>query len=135
MMFSDVVLGADINLFEHAMEQMKESKGYHFDNELTAADLKELVEKFKQIGKNIDKEFPQDPWAQLKAGIGAVFGSWMSKKAITYRKLNNIPGDWGTAVNVQAMVFGNAGDDCATGVCFSRDPATGEKLILWRISY
>ncbi len=128
MMFSDVVLGADINLFEHAMEQMKESKGYHFDNELTAADLKELVEKFKQIGKNIDKEFPQDPWAQLKAGIGAVFGSWMSKKAITYRKLNNIPGDWGTAVNVQAMVFGNAGDDCATGVCFSRDPATGENL-------
>ncbi len=126
MMFSDVVLGADIDLFEHALEHMKESKGYKFDNELTANDLKELVEKFKEIGKNIGKEFPQDPWAQLKAGIGAVFGSWMSKKAITYRKLNNIPGDWGTAVNVQAMVFGNAGDDCATGVCFSRDPATGE---------
>lgn len=128
MMFSDVVLGADINLFEHALEHMKESKGYKFDNELTATDLKELVEEFKAIGKKIGKEFPQDPWAQLKAGIGAVFGSWMSKKAITYRKLNNIPGDWGTAVNVQAMVFGNAGDDCATGVCFSRDPATGENI-------
>ena len=128
MMFSDVVLGADINLFEHALEHMKESKGYKFDNELTATDLKELVEEFKAIGKKIGKEFPQDPWTQLKAGIGAVFGSWMSKKAITYRKLNNIPGDWGTAVNVQAMVFGNAGDDCATGVCFSRDPATGENI-------
>jgi len=128
MMFSDVVLGADINLFEHALEHMKESKGYKFDNELTATDLKELVEEFKNIGKKIGKEFPQDPWAQLKAGIGAVFGSWMSKKAITYRKLNNIPGDWGTAVNVQAMVFGNAGNDCATGVCFSRDPATGENI-------
>ncbi len=128
MMFSDVVLGADINLFEHALEHMKESKGYKFDNEMTASDLKELVEEFKAIGKKIGKEFPQDPWAQLKAGIGAVFGSWMSKKAITYRKLNNIPGDWGTAVNVQAMVFGNAGDDCATGVCFSRDPATGENI-------
>jgi pyruvate,orthophosphate dikinase len=126
MMFSDVVLGADIDLFEHVLERMKEDKGYKFDNELTAADLKELVEKFKEIGKKIGKEFPQDPWTQLKAGIGAVFGSWMSKKAITYRKLNNISGDWGTAVNVQAMVFGNAGDDCATGVCFSRDPATGE---------
>ena len=128
MMFSDVVLGADIDLFEQALEHMKESKGYKFDNEMTAADLKELVEEFKAIGKKIGKEFPQDPWTQLKAGIGAVFGSWMSKKAITYRKLNNIPGDWGTAVNVQAMVFGNAGDDCATGVCFSRDPATGENI-------
>ncbi|MDR0967525.1 MAG: pyruvate, phosphate dikinase [Rickettsiales bacterium] len=126
MMFSDVVLGADIDLFEHTLEQMKESRGYKFDNELTADDLKELTQKFKEIGKTIGKEFPQDPWVQLRAGIGAVFGSWMSKKAITYRKLNNIPGDWGTAVNVQAMVFGNAGDDCATGVCFSRDPATGE---------
>ena len=74
------------------------------------------------------KEVPQDPWEQLWAGIGAVFGSWMVDRAITYRKLNNIPGDWGTAVNVQTMVFGNAGDDCATGVCFSRDPATGENV-------
>ena len=126
MMFSDVVLGADIDLFEHTLERMKEDKGYKVDTELTADDLKELVEKFKKIGVKIGKVFPQDPWEQLKLGIGAVFDSWMSKKAITYRKLNNIPGDWGTAVNVQAMVFGNSGDDSATGVCFSRDPATGE---------
>ena len=126
MMFSDVVLGADIDLFEHTLERMKEDKGYKVDTELTAEDLKDLVEKFKEIGVKIGKVFPQDPWEQLKLGIGAVFGSWMSKKAITYRKLNNIPGDWGTAVNVQAMVFGNSGDDSATGVCFSRDPATGE---------
>lgn len=128
MMFSDVVLEADIDLFEHALEQMKETKGYKLDTDLTAEDLKQLVEQYKQIGKDIGKEFPQDPWTQLMSGIGAVFNSWMVKKAITYRKLNNIPGDWGTAVNVQAMVFGNAGNDCATGVCFSRDPATGEKM-------
>lgn len=128
MMYSDVVLEADIDLFEHALEHMKESKGYKLDTELTADDLKQLVVEFKEIGKKIGKEFPQDPWTQLMGGIGAVFNSWMVKKAVTYRKLNNIPGDWGTAVNVQAMVFGNAGDDCATGVCFSRDPATGENV-------
>ena len=126
MMFSDVVLGADIDLFEHTLERMKDEKGYKFDNELTVDDLKELVAQFKQIGDKIGKPVPQDPWDQLMAGIGAVFGSWMTKKAVTYRKLNNIPGDWGTAVNVQAMVFGNSGEDSATGVCFSRDPATGE---------
>ncbi|MBR4860132.1 MAG: pyruvate, phosphate dikinase, partial [Alphaproteobacteria bacterium] len=126
MMFSEVVMGADIDLFEHTLERMKEDKGYKLDTELTADDLKDLVEKFKEIGVKIGKVFPQDPWKQLEMGIGAVFGSWMSKKAITYRKLNNIPADWGTAVNVQAMVFGNSGDDSATGVCFSRDPATGE---------
>lgn len=128
MMYSDVVLEADIDLFEHALEHMKESKGYHLDTELTADDLKALVEEYKAIGKKIGKEFPLDPWEQLMGGIGAVFNSWMVKKAVTYRKLNNIPGDWGTAVNVQAMVFGNAGDDCATGVCFSRDPSTGENM-------
>jgi len=125
-MFSDVVLGADIELYEEALENMKKSHGYKSDTDLTAEDLKELVEQYKQIGIKIGKIVPQDPWEQLWAGIGAVFGSWMSARAITYRKLNNIPGDWGTAVNVQTMVFGNAGDDCATGVCFSRDPATGE---------
>lgn len=107
---------------------MKEEKGYKSDTDLTADDLKELVNQFKAISKRLGKEFPQDPWEQLWAGIGAVFQSWMVKKAVTYRKLNNIPGDWGTAVNVQTMVFGNAGDDCATGVCFSRDPATGENV-------
>ena len=127
-MFSDVVLGADIDLYEEALENMKKSKGYASDTDLTAEDLKELVKEYKEIGAKLVKVVPQDPWDQLWAGIGAVFGSWMANRAITYRKLNNIPGDWGTAVNVQTMVFGNAGDDCATGVCFSRDPATGENV-------
>ncbi len=127
-MFSDVVLGADLDLYEEALENMKKSKGYTSDTDMTAEDLKELVKEYKEIGKKLGKEVPQDPWEQLWAGIGAVFGSWMVDRAITYRKLNNIPGDWGTAVNVQTMVFGNAGDDCATGVCFSRDPATGENV-------
>lgn len=125
-MFSDVVLGADLDLYEEALENMKKAHGYKSDTDLTADDLKELVIQYKEIGQKIGKVVPQDPWDQLWAGIGAVFGSWMSARAITYRKLNNIPGDWGTAVNVQTMVFGNAGDDSATGVCFSRDPATGE---------
>ncbi len=127
-MFSDVVLGADLELYEEALENMKKSKGYTSDTDLTADDLKALVAQYKEIGQKIGKVVPQDPWDQLWAGIGAVFGSWMVDRAITYRKLNNIPGDWGTAVNVQTMVFGNAGDDCATGVCFSRDPATGENV-------
>ena len=127
-MFSDVVMGADIDLYEEALENMKKSKGYSSDTDLTAEDLKELVKQYKEIGAKLGKVVPQDPWEQLWAGIGAVFGSWMVDRAITYRKLNNIPGDWGTAVNVQTMVFGNAGDDCATGVCFSRDPATGENV-------
>ena len=127
-MFSDVVLGADLDLYEEALENMKKSKGYKSDTDLTADDLKELVKEYKEIGQKIGKVVPQDPWDQLWAGIGAVFGSWMVDRAITYRKLNNIPGDWGTAVNVQTRVFGNAGDDCATGVCFSRDPATGENV-------
>ena len=127
-MFSDVVLGADLDLYEEALENMKKSKGYKSDTDLTAEDLKELVKEYKEIGQKLGKVVPQDPWEQLWAGIGAVFGSWMVDRAITYRKLNNIPGDWGTAVHVQTMVFGNAGDDCATGVCFSRDPATGENV-------
>ena len=127
-MFSDVVLGADLDLYEEALENMKKSKGYKSDTDLTAEDLKELVKEYKEIGQKLGKVVPQDPWEQLWAGIGAVFGSWMVDRAITYRKLNNIPGYWGTAVNVQTMVFGNAGDDCATGVCFSRDPATGENV-------
>ena len=125
-MFSDVVLGADLDEYEGALENMKKSKGYSSDTDLTTEDLKELVSQYKEIGKRLNKVVPQDPWEQLWLGIGAVFGSWNVARAITYRKLNNIPGDWGTACNVQTMVFGNAGDDSATGVCFSRDPATGE---------
>ena len=125
-MFSDVVLGADLDEYEGALEAMKKAKGYKSDTDLTTDDLKELVAEYKEIGKKLGKVVPQDPWEQLWLGIGAVFGSWNVARAITYRKLNNIPGDWGTACNVQTMVFGNAGDDSATGVCFSRDPATGE---------
>ncbi|MBR2136697.1 MAG: pyruvate, phosphate dikinase [Alphaproteobacteria bacterium] len=127
-MFSDVVLGADLDEYEGALEAMKKSKGYTSDTDMTAEDLKELVKQYKEIGQRLGKVVPQDPWEQLWLGIGAVFGSWMVERAIIYRKLNNIPGDWGTAVNVQTMVFGNAGDDSATGVCFSRDPATGENV-------
>ena len=125
-MFSDVVLGADLDEYEGALENLKKSKGYKSDTDMTTEDLKELVSQYKEIGKRLGKVVPQDPWEQLWLGIGAVFGSWNVARAITYRKLNNIPGDWGTACNVQTMVFGNAGDDSATGVCFSRDPATGE---------
>ncbi len=125
-MFSDVVLGADLDEYEGALEAMKKAKGYKSDTDLTTDDLKELVAEYKEIGKRLGKIVPQDAWEQLWLGIGAVFGSWNAARAITYRKLNNIPGDWGTACNVQTMVFGNAGEDCATGVCFSRDPATGE---------
>ena len=127
-MFSDVVLGADLDEYEGALENMKKSKGYKSDTDLTTEDLKELVSQYKEIGKKLGKVVPQDPWEQLWLGIGAVFGSWNVARAVTYRKLNNIPGDWGTACNVQTMVFGNAGDDSATGVCFSRDPATGENV-------
>lgn len=125
-MFSDVVLGADLDEYEGALEAMKKAKGYKSDTDMTTEDLKELVNEYKEIGKKLGKVVPQDPWEQLWLGIGAVFGSWNAARAITYRKLNNIPGDWGTACNVQTMVFGNAGNDSATGVCFSRDPATGE---------
>jgi pyruvate,orthophosphate dikinase len=128
-MYSDVVLDVSKDKFEHLLEGLKDKIGKHLDVELTAADWKVLVEEYKQeVKKNLGRDFPQDPWEQLWGGIGAVFGSWMNKRAITYRKLNNLPDHWGTAVNVQAMVFGNMGDDCATGVCFSRNPSTGENL-------
>ncbi len=126
-MYSDVVMGMDKHALEYLLEQKKADKAVHLDTDLTAADWKELVGQFKaQIKASLGQEFPEDPQQQLWGAIGAVFGSWMNQRAITYRRLNNIPADWGTAVNVQSMVFGNMGDDCATGVAFTRDPSTGE---------
>jgi pyruvate,orthophosphate dikinase len=125
-MYSNVVLGADHHDYEHALEALKERKGYASDTDMTAEDLKELIAEYKEIGKKSGKVVPQDPKEQLWGGIGAVFDSWDVPRAIKYRNLNNIAHNWGTAVNVQVMVFGNAGNDCATGVCFSRDPSTGE---------
>ena len=126
-MYSDVVMGMDKDELEHILEKKKEEKGIHLDTDLSAADWKELVAKFKaKVKETLGQEFPEDPQAQLWGAIGAVFGSWMNQRAITYRKLNSIPAEWGTAVNVQSMVFGNMGNDCATGVAFTRDPSTGK---------
>lgn len=126
-MYSDVVLGIHSNYFESALEDLKHNRGVELDTELTAEDLKELVHTYKQIIRAEGHSFPEDPEEQLWGAIGAVFDSWMSPRAITYRKLNEIPEEWGTAVTVQSMVFGNRGDDCATGVAFTRDPSTGVK--------
>ena len=125
-MYSDVVLGVKHENFEHVLTALKDKKGYKSDTDMTVDDLKELIVEYKKIGEKFGKPVPQDPKEQLWGGIGAVFMSWMVDRAIYYRKLNDIPEDWGTAVNVQTMVFGNAGDDSATGVCFSRDPSTGK---------
>ena len=125
-MYGDVVMGVDSHKFEHVLDHVRETNGYQFDNQMTVEQLKDVVEQFKKICEDDGHPLPQDPMEQLWGGIGAVFSSWMVDRAIYYRKLNNIPGDWGTAVNVQTMVFGNSGDNSATGVCFSRDPATGE---------
>ena len=129
-MFSDVVMGVVKRLFENIIDEMKEARGVHYDTELTADDLKELVVKFKDLyKKEMKKDFPQDPKEQLVEAITAVFRSWDNPRAIVYRRLNDIPGEWGTAVNVQEMVFGNKGDTSGTGVAFSRNPSTGEKGI------
>ncbi|HBR33471.1 MAG TPA: pyruvate, phosphate dikinase [Firmicutes bacterium] len=128
-MYSNVVLGLEHSNFEAILEQKKAEKGVKLDYELAAEDLKDLVAKFKAwIKTNSSTEFPSDPWTQLRGAINAVFSSWMNPRAITYRKLNKIPAEWGTAVNVQAMVFGNMGDNSATGVAFTRDPSTGENI-------
>lgn len=126
-MYGDVVLGVEHYHFEEILEVQKEDKGYSLDTELSADDWAEVVAAFKKkVESELGQPFPQDPRQQLWGAIGAVFGSWMNARANTYRRLHNIPASWGTAVNVQAMVFGNMGDDCATGVCFSRNPSTGE---------
>jgi pyruvate, orthophosphate dikinase len=127
-MYGDVVLGLDHGAFEEALEIAKEDKGVHLDTDLEARDWQRLVARYKElVEEQLGHPFPQDVHEQLWGAVGAVFGSWQSERAKVYRRLNNIPGDWGTAVNVQAMVFGNMGDTSATGVAFTRDPSTGER--------
>ncbi|GGG40472.1 pyruvate, phosphate dikinase [Chelatococcus composti] len=127
-MYSDVVLGVEHHHFEEALEDYKARKGYELDTDLLAEDWQVLVARYKEIvAKELGKPFPQDPKEQLWGAIGAVFGSWMNNRAIKYRELHGIPASWGTAVNVQAMVFGNRGETSATGVAFTRNPSTGEK--------
>lgn len=128
-MYSNVVMGMNGELLEDILEDMKEHKGVEEDTKLSAEDLKKLVGLFKdKVKETLGRDFPNDPHEQLWGAISAVFGSWMNQRAITYRRLNNIPAEWGTAVNVQSMVFGNMGDDCATGVAFTRNPSTGERV-------
>ncbi|HSD50054.1 MAG TPA: pyruvate, phosphate dikinase, partial [Candidatus Methylomirabilis sp.] len=125
-MFGDVVLGIEKQAFERLLEAQKHAKKVKLDTDLTAGDLKELTALYKRVVKDkTGKEFPQDPKQQLRLAINAVFESWDNPRAVTYRRLHNIPGDWGTAVNVQSMVFGNMGDNSGTGVAFTRDPGTG----------
>ncbi|MCI7813151.1 MAG: pyruvate, phosphate dikinase [Lachnospiraceae bacterium] len=130
-MYSDVVMEVPKSFFEKIIDEVKEEKGVKFDTELTTEDLKVLVEKFKAVYKNAmnGEDFPQDPKEQLMGAVKAVFRSWDNPRAIVYRRMNDIPGDWGTAVNVQAMVFGNMGNTSGTGVAFTRNPSTGEKGI------
>jgi len=128
-MYSDVVMDVDHGLFEDALEDMKAVRGYVEDTDLSGDDFETLVEQYLAIVQEESGEaFPEDPHEQLWGAIGAVFGSWMNARAMTYRRLNNIPTEWGTAVNIQAMVFGNMGDDCATGVAFTRNPSTGANV-------
>jgi pyruvate, orthophosphate dikinase len=129
-MYSDVVLGIEHQNFEEILDEHKERNGYTLDTDLNADDLQALVEHYKKrVEQELGKPFPQDAHAQLWGAIGAVFSSWMNQRAITYRRLHGIPENWGTAVNVQAMVFGNMGDTSATGVAFTRNPSTGEKKL------
>ncbi|MGE5150208.1 MAG: PEP/pyruvate-binding domain-containing protein, partial [Rhodospirillaceae bacterium] len=128
-MYSNVVLDVGHHYFEDVLERKKEDLGVHMDTDLKADDWKSVVTEYKKtVEKRTGKPFPQEPREQLWGAIGAVFGSWMNQRAITYRRLHSIPESWGTAVNVQAMVFGNMGEDCATGVAFTRDPSTGANL-------
>ncbi len=130
-MYSDVVMEVPKSYFEKIIDKVKEEKGIHYDTELTVEDLKELVVRFKEVYKNAmnGEEFPQNPIEQLMGAVKAVFRSWDNPRAIVYRRMNDIPGDWGTAVNIQSMVFGNKGETSGTGVAFTRNPSTGEKGI------
>src|SRR5580700_1293543 len=127
-MYSNVVLDVDVHNFEDILEQYKDGKGYALDTDLDAEDWRAIIDDYKaRVIEETGKPFPQAPRDQLWGAIGAVFSSWMNQRAITYRRLNAIPADWGTAVNVQAMVFGNMGETSATGVAFTRNPSTGAK--------
>ena len=129
-MFSDVVMEIPKNEFEAVLDEFKEKKGVKYDRDLSADDLKEVVVRFKEIyKKHMGVDFPQDPKVQLMEAVKAVFRSWDNPRAIYYRRMNDIPGDWGTAVNVQSMVFGNMGETSGTGVAFTRNPSTGEKKL------
>jgi len=128
-MYAGVVRGIPHRVFESEMELLKRQRGIVQDTEFHEDDLKKLIRKYKEIIKRHQKEFPQDPWQQLKEAIEAVFRSWNNERAKTYRRIHDIPDDWGTAVNVEAMVFGNMGEDSGTGVCFTRNPATGEERL------
>ncbi len=131
-MFSDVVMGLDKSRFEKIIDEVKEARGIKLDIDMDAEDMKELTVRFKKFyEENLNEAFPQDPNVQLERAIEAVFRSWNNDRAIFYRKMNDIPDDWGTAVNVMEMVFGNMGNDCGTGVCFSRDPSTGENRFFY----
>ncbi|MEZ5879038.1 MAG: PEP/pyruvate-binding domain-containing protein, partial [Tepidamorphaceae bacterium] len=122
-MYSDVVLGVEHHHFEEILELYKEERGLTLDTDLTAEDWEAIIASYKtRVEEELGSPFPQDPKEQLWGAIGAVFGSWMNQRAITYRRLHEIPASWGTAVNVQAMVFGNMGEDSATGVAFTRNP-------------
>ncbi|TGT68975.1 pyruvate, phosphate dikinase [bacterium M00.F.Ca.ET.159.01.1.1] len=129
-MYSDVVMGLDHEVFEEILEDQKASLGHELDTELTAAEWQGVISLYKaKVEEELGKPFPQDPREQLWGAIGAVFSSWMNNRAITYRRLHDIPESWGTAVNVQAMVFGNMGDTSATGVAFTRNPSTGDRQL------
>src|SRR6201985_2655903 len=126
-MYSDVVLGFEHHHFEDILDTFKDAQGYTLDTDLSGDDWVELVGRYKEaVSHETGKDFPQDPHDQLWGAIGAVFSSWMNARAVTYRRLHDIPASWGTAVNVQAMVFGNMGETSATGVAFTRNPSTGE---------
>jgi len=127
-MYSDVVLGVHHHTFEDILEIYKDSQGYNFDTELSSDDWAVIIDKYKTaVVRELGYQFPQDPMKQLQGAVDAVFGSWMNERAVVYRRLNSIPAAWGTAVNIQAMVFGNMGDTSATGVAFTRNPSNGEK--------
>src|SRR5262249_4047434 len=129
-MYADVVLGVEHHNFEEILDDLKDRSAYELDTDLTADDWLEVIRRYKErVEEELGEPFPQDPHRQLWGAISAVFGSWMNQRAVTYRRLHHIPESWGTAVNVQAMVFGNMGETSATGVAFTRDPSTGARAL------